>query len=198
MIFFRKIFSLFNYLRCLFYGKYLFNSSIRFIGRGITVQGNKKKFIFSGSVSIQDEVFIQSDGDIYIGDKSIIKRNAYIVNNNGKLIIGKNTAIGKRAEISLHGGNITIGNNVRIASCVFITNANHAHSDFTIPITEQGIITKDVIIADDVWIGHGAIILPGISIGKGSIIAAGSIVTKNVHEYSIVGGNPAKILRSRK
>ncbi|MGF1718726.1 acetyltransferase [Vibrio kyushuensis] len=54
-----------------------------------------------------------------------------------------------------------------------------------------------VIIGHDVWIGHGAIILPGITVGNGAIVGAGSVVTKNVPAYSIVVGNPAKVLRPR-
>ncbi len=55
----------------------------------------------------------------------------------------------------------------------------------------------DIIVEDDVWIGYGSIILSGVKIGKGSIIAAGSIVTKDVMPYSIVGGNPAKLIKKR-
>ena len=61
----------------------------------------------------------------------------------------------------------------------------------------QGSTRKWVIIEDDVWIGTRAIILPGTRIGKGSIIGAGSVVTKDVPQYSIVGGNPARILKTR-
>lgn len=127
----------------------------------------------------------------------MIKRDAYIIFNKGQLRIGDNSAIGKRSEISLNGGEITIGNSVRIASNVFITNANHAFSKKDTPIMDQEIITRNVIIEDDVWIGHGAIILPGVTIGKGAIIAAGSIVTKDVAAYNIVAGNPARFIKAR-
>lgn len=56
---------------------------------------------------------------------------------------------------------------------------------------------KRVVIGPDVWMGHGAIILPGVSVGTGAIIGAGSVVTKNVADYTIVAGNPAKLIRRR-
>ena len=55
----------------------------------------------------------------------------------------------------------------------------------------------DIIIEDDVWIGHGSIILSNVHIGQGAVIAAGSVVTKNVPAYSVVGGSPAKIIKYR-
>ena len=183
--------------RCYLLGKYLFNTRIAFIGKNIKVQADKKNLQFSKSVSIQDNVFIQGDGKFSLGQKSIIKRDTYIIVNKGRLTVGANSAIGKRCEIALNGGEISIGNFVRIASNVFITNANHAFTDTGTPIMEQGVVTRDVVIEDDVWIGHAAIILPGVRIGKGAIIAAGSVVTKDVDALSVVGGNPARFIRSR-
>src|SRR5215831_7831080 len=54
-----------------------------------------------------------------------------------------------------------------------------------------------VVIAHDVWIGHGAIVLPGRTIGIGAVIAAGAVVTKDVAPYAIVAGNPARVIRPR-
>ena len=186
-----------NYTRCYILGKLLFNNRVAFIGSNITVLSKKNCLHFSNSVSIQDNVFIQGDGNFTLGQRSMIKRDAYIIFSKGQLRIGDNSAIGKRSEISLNGGEIIIGNSVRIASSVFITNANHAFSKTNTPIMEQEVITRNVIIEDDVWIGHGAIILPGVHIGKGAIIAAGAIVTKDVEAFTIVGGNPARFIKSR-
>lgn len=82
---------------------------------------------------------------------------------------------------------------------VTILSQNHAFSDTTKPIIEQGSDPKKpVIIGDDVWIGTRVIILPGVTVGSHAIIASGAVVTKNVPEWAIVGGNPAKILKMRK
>ena len=103
---------------------------------------------------------------------------------------------------------LEIGNYVSIASNVwFILGGNHQMNTYSnYPIAsmfielcpEKDALTKGkIIIEDEVWIGANVTILSGIKIGKGAIIAAGSVVTKDVPPYSIVGGNPAKIIRYR-
>jgi maltose O-acetyltransferase len=110
--------------------------------------------------------------------------------------LGNNSGIGYRCYIQ---GPTLIGNNVMMAPEVLIYTINHETSNIEIPMCQQGITSpKTVQIEDDVWIGTRAIILPGVTIGNGSIIAAGAVVTKDVPPYTVVGGNPAKILRDRR
>lgn len=97
---------------------------------------------------------------------------------------------------------VVIGNRVLIASKVFITDHNHGsygmnnnHSDPLIPPLLRDLSSAPVVIEDDVWIGEFVAILPGVTIGKGSIIGAMSVVTKNIPEYSIAIGNPAKVIK---
>jgi maltose O-acetyltransferase len=108
--------------------------------------------------------------------------------------IGNNSGIGDNAWL----GAVKIGDNVMMAPNVTILSRNHVFEDKLIPMSKQG-VTEDnpVIISDDVWIGTRAIILPGVTIGKGSIIGAGAVVTKNVPEYTIVAGNPARVIKQR-
>lgn len=81
---------------------------------------------------------------------------------------------------------------------VTIYGSNHVFDSTDIPMRKQGMKKyPPVVIEDDVWIGGHVIIMPGLTIKKGTIIGAGSIVTKNFPEYSIIGGNPAKFLKSR-
>ena len=193
----KMISAIYNAAKGRIIGRARFNGSLAYIGSGVKVLGNKRNIRFSPAVSVQDGVFMQLNGLFTMGNRSMIKRNAYVIINNGQLLVGDNSAIGKRNEIAVNGGRIVIGNNVRIASNVFITNANHEFADRDVPIMKQGTITRDVSIDDDVWIGHGAIILPGVHIGKGAVIAAGAVVTKDVPAYSITGGNPAKYIKDR-
>ena len=110
--------------------------------------------------------------------------------------LGDNSGIGINARIEAH---VTIGNDVMMGPECMMFTSNHASADLTIPMNRQGFdAPRPIVIEDDVWIGARVIILPGVRVGKGSIIGAGSVVTHDVAPYSIVGGNPARLIRSRK
>lgn len=135
--------------------------------------------------------------------KRIFKKCAKKVNvgqgarfGNGKNIqIGFNSSIGINAKVP---NNIIIGENVMMGLNVTIFQSNHAFDRLDIPMTKQGYKTyPPMVIEDDVWIGSNAIILAGRTIKKGTIIAAGTVLTKDFPEYSIVGGNPSRLIKSR-
>ena len=109
--------------------------------------------------------------------------------------IGNDSGIGANTTIP---HNTIIGNNCMISRNVFILNRNHSFSRVDIPINDQGFKPeKQTIIEDDCWIGMNSLLTPGRIIKKGSIIAMGSVLTKDYPAYSIVGGNPAKLLKNR-
>lgn len=123
-----------------------------------------------------------------------IEHGAYFLSGRD-IIIGNNSGIGINAFLD---GQVTIGNNVMMGPNVTVWTRNHIFSRTDIPMIEQGLSPQEpVTICDDVWIGSHVIILPGVTIGCGSIIAAGAVVTKDVPEYAIVGGNPAKVIKIR-
>ena len=112
-----------------------------------------------------------------------------------QLSIGDNSGVGMNCELS---GRIVIGKNVMMGPNCVMRTYSHAHSRIDIPMNEQGFEEEQVMhIGDDVWIGTNVIILPGVNIGSHCIIGAGAVVTKDVPDYAIVGGVPAKIIRMR-
>jgi acetyltransferase-like isoleucine patch superfamily enzyme len=120
------------------------------------------------------------------------------IQGDSTLMIGDNCAFNSNVMVNADGGGkIIIGNDVLIAPNVVIRACNHNTSRTDIPIRQQGYIIGEIIIQDDVWIGSNAVILPDVTIGKGSIIAAGAVVSKDVGEYTIVGGVPAKLIKHR-
>lgn len=109
--------------------------------------------------------------------------------------MGDDSGIGAHCDIP---EDLIIGKNVMISRNVFILNRNHRYDRFDIPINDQGFYeAKQTIIEDDVWVGLRCILTPGRHIRKGTIVAMGSVLTKDFPEYSIVGGNPAKLIKSR-
>ena len=124
-----------------------------------------------------------------------VEKGAYF--GNGKCVeIDDYSGIGENCLIP---SNIKIGKYVMMGPEVIIYNTSHRFENTEIPMYSQGsIFSQPLIIDDDVWIGTRVIILPNVKwIGKGSIIGAGAIVTRDVPDFAIVGGNPAKIIRYR-
>lgn len=109
--------------------------------------------------------------------------------------IGDNSGIGINCLVT---GSAVIGSNVMMGPECILYSRNHAHDSITVPMNTQGFEQeKPVRIGDDVWLGARAMILPGVTVGSHCIIGAGAVVTKDVPDYAIVGGNPARILRMR-
>ena len=107
--------------------------------------------------------------------------------------LGKNVFINSDCKFQDQGG-IYIGDDVLIGHNVVLATLNHEED----PEKRGNLCPSPIRIGNKVWIGSNATILPGVTIGDGAIIAAGAVVTKDVPDYAIVGGNPAKIIRMRK
>lgn len=127
-----------------------------------------------------------------IGDRTIIEDFTCINNGIGDIIIGHNVTIGIGSVLI---GPVTIGNNVIMAQHAGVSGLNHGYTDINIPIRDQKCTTRPIIIEDDCWIGTNTVITAGVTIGKHAVVAGGSVVTKDVPPFSIVGGNPASILK---
>ncbi len=128
-----------------------------------------------------------------LGNDSTIEDFATINNGVGDVVIGDRTRIGLSCVVI---GPVTIGNDIMFAQHIVVSGLNHGYQDINTPISMQAVETKPITIEDNVWIGANSVITAGVTIGKQSIVAAGSVVTKNVAPYSIVGGNPAKVLKN--
>ncbi|SEJ18532.1 Acetyltransferase (isoleucine patch superfamily) [Cyclobacterium xiamenense] len=175
------------------------------IGKGVTIR-QASYFRVGKNFVAQDQCEINclSRRGIVFGDKVTVGSFALIRPTNlyggepGEgLRVGDNSSIGPYAYIGC-SGYIEIGANVMISPRVSIYSENHVFESTSLPMIDQGVRRSFVTIEDDCWIASHAVILAGVTVGKGSVVAAGSIVTKDVPPYSVVGGNPARILKSRK
>lgn len=122
-----------------------------------------------------------------------VEHGAYF-GDGSRVRIGDRSGIGVNCR--LHGP-VVIGRNVMMGPDVVVLAVNHRFAD-PVPMIDQGYdLPRPVTIEDDVWIGTRSIILPGVTIGSGAIIGAGAVVTKSVPPNSVVGGNPARLIRFR-
>jgi len=145
------------------------------------------------------------------------------IRNRGNILIGKNCRFGRfstielfcndsrltvgdgfRSNSHLHIGvisNVTIGQNVLVASGVYISDHSHgeygpnASSDPNTPPVVRQLVSSPVVIGDNVWLGEKVSILPGVRVGHGVVVGAGAVVTKNIPDYCIAVGVPAKVIK---
>jgi maltose O-acetyltransferase len=158
------------------------------------------KIFFLSSIPGRVGIFMRSryfaKGFGACGKEPILQRGIMVVNPYS-LFIGDYF----RCSVDLFinaGGTVRIGNHVILGPSVKIWSVNHRFDDWTNPIVAQGWDEKEVIIGDDVWIGANAILLPGARIGQGSVVSAGSVLSKPVPEFSIIAGNPGRIIGDRR
>lgn len=127
-----------------------------------------------------------------LGSRSVVEDFSVINNGVGDVIVGDNSFIGMSNVII---GPVSIGNNVILAQHVVISGLNHGYEDPDIPVKDQKCTCQKISIGDDSWIGANVVITAGVEIGKHVVVAGGSVVTKSVPDYSVVAGNPARVIR---
>lgn len=114
---------------------------------------------------------------------------------SSKVELGNYSDIGLAARIQ---GKCVIGDNVMMGPEVLIWTINHTTSDLSVPMMYQGSEEeRPVFIGNDCWIGSRAIILPGVKIGNGVIIGAGAVVSRDIPDYAVAVGNPARVVKYR-
>ena len=127
-----------------------------------------------------------------LGDNSTIEDFSTINNGVGDVLIGQRSRIGMGNVLI---GPVTIGNDVILAQNIVLSGLNHGYEDIHLPPHKQPVTKKKITLEDEVWIGANVVVVAGVTIGKHAIVAAGSVVTKDVPAYSVVAGNPAKIIK---
>ncbi len=137
-------------------------------------------------------------GKIELGDRVEIYRDSTLeTGRNGKIIIGSESSVHPGCHIYSYAQPIIIGKGVMIAANCALYSYNHSIEKGK-TIREQGIQSEGpIIIGDEAWLGVMVTVLDGVTIGKGAVVAAGSVVTRDVPDYAVVAGVPAKILKMR-
>ena len=147
--------------------------------------GERVELACPQNISVGDEIYIVSGAVIRAcGDASISIGDHFALNGNARIIADS-------------GGRIIIGNGVLIGPNVVVRASNHGHARYDIPVWRQGQTGGEISIGNDVWIGANVVILPDVKIGSHVIVAAGSVVTKDLPDFAIAGGVPARVLKLR-
>ncbi len=170
-------------------------------GKGLMIR-KPGQIRIGARVAIDDTTLLdggmEDETAITIGDNSIISKACVIQAKTRPLVMGDNCDIGAHVILSSIGG-IILGDSVLIAGNCYIGGGRYHIEDLETPIMYQGVYSRGPVkIGDGTWIGASVTILDGVTIGKGCIIGAGALVTKDIPDYAIAMGAPAKITGHRK
>lgn len=175
-----------------------------FKAAGCSVLGPGRKLSIGKYCKFERNTIIQTSSikgvrignNVTIGEGTQIRPSGYYGGELGEgLILGDGVAIGVNSYIGC-SGEIVIGDNVIIGPHFTAIAENHNFDDKNIAIKDQGVKRESINIANNVWIGCNVTILAGVSIGERTVIAAGAVVTKSFPANSVIGGVPAKLIRT--
>lgn len=159
---------------------------------------NSRAIELEDGVWIEDHAIVSAEGGkIRFGKHTHILPYGIVKAMGGDINFGEYCTVNPFCVIYGFFGGLQIGNAVRIATQTVIVPGNHVFDDPHKQIRLQGIESRGITIEDDVWLGAGARILDGVTIKRGAVIAAGSVVTKDIPEFAVAGGVPARIIKSR-
>ena len=187
-------------LRVLFYLRSpkgaMFNSGVRFFNLPKIKWGKFLKLGRGVYISALAKRGIELGHNVSIGDYSRVIVSTTLNNLGGFIKIGNNVGIGEFAYLGGAGG-LEIGDDCIVGQYFSCHPENHEYSKIDIAIRLQGVTRQGIKIGNNCWIGSKVTILDGVEIGKGCILAAGAVVTKSFPDNSVIGGIPAKIIKTR-
>jgi acetyltransferase-like isoleucine patch superfamily enzyme len=127
----------------------------------------------------------------------VVFQSGLRITNAERVAIGSHCRFGQGVFIT-GGGGVHIGDWVSIGPDVKLWSVNHRFDDPDVPIQQQGWELKPVVIEDDVWLAANVFVMPGVTIGRGSVVSACTVVSKSIPPYSLVAGNPGRVVGWRR
>jgi len=150
----------------------------------------------SQAVSFKGWINIELGNNIGFGELNSIYAES--MTNESSISIGNNVSFNRNVMVNADvRGTIIVEDKVLVGPNVVMRASGHRYDKKGVPIREQGHHKGIIMIKTGAWIGANAVILPDVTIGKGAIVAAGAVVTKDVRDFEIVGGLPARKIGSR-
>jgi acetyltransferase-like isoleucine patch superfamily enzyme len=188
-------------LRAVLYRLILKMDGLAAIESGVRLRFANHIHLHRGAYLDQGAYLHACPNGIEIGENTIVMHGAvlHVYNFRGLphagIQIGRDSLVGEYSVIRGQGG-VVIGDRVYTSPFTQLLAVNHVFDDPNRPFVDQGITAEGIVIEDDVWLGAGAVITDGVRVGRNSIVAAGAVVTKDVPPYSVVGGIPAKVIKT--
>ncbi len=202
-----RMVSLLNWIRSIYWKLKLRMCGAR-VGRNLRVGGQIEVLLrdraswrnihIGENVTLGGRTYLRlrKNGRIRIGDGVHTGTEVWLVGaNDAELFVGHHTTVG--SYCILNGGHgLRIGSHCVLAAFVYLNSSDHAFAKGEL-IQAQGFVGAPIEIGDDVWLGGHVFVGKGVAIGRGTVVGAGAVVVKNIPEYKVAAGNPAKILRDR-
>lgn len=154
-------------------------------------------YYFRCKAYVSPQSKIQATRLITFGPRSVVKAYAVINTTGGRIQFGRQCAVSCFNRIGTGKADVIIGDYVRLGPHVSLAGSSRRFKSKDALIIEQGYDHDGLRIGNDVLVGAGARILSGLSIGNGAVVGAGAIVTRDVPEYAIVAGVPARVIGER-
>lgn len=193
----RKIIDIINALLNKLWKIFLYNNSFVTLNGKVNIQGRPRLYIKGGKIILGDNITLRSDPRFY--HSCLYGPVTLIADRPGAVI-----EIGERSRLNgctIHAWkHVKIGKECLIAAntCIMDSDGHSSEDGDWMRRHETSDVPEEIVIEDNVWIGMNCIILKGVRIGRAAIVAAGSIVVKDIPAFTVVGGNPAMVIREIK
>jgi acetyltransferase-like isoleucine patch superfamily enzyme len=176
------------------------------VGRGVVFGSNvvlrhPHKIFIGNNVVIDDNVVLDAKGygnrGIVIGDEVFIGRNSILNCKNGNILVGNGSLVGFNCVLQA-GREIRVGDNVMIAAYSYLVGGRHSFEQTDTPIRLQEVTSRGIEIGDNCWLGARVTVMDGTRVGRDCVIGAGAVVTRDIGEWQIALGVPAREVKDRR
>lgn len=169
-------------------------------GQGVVLR-HPGKITIGDDVVIDDHVVLDAKGQdnegIRLGSGVFVGRNTILSCKNGDIVLGDRVNIGFNCEI-FSASRVAVGASTLLAAYTYLVGGDHDFGEVGVSVLEQGRSSRGIEVGTGAWLGAGAKVLDGVRIGDHAIVGTGAVVTRDVGDYVIAAGVPARVVRDRR